>query len=287
MAYTYDAGTSTPGYDGLIEIAGTSPVIRLNSASPPDTPSTATFRLTSNPLLETPPVRSIVTPLGADDGGVLGAVFLDSRAFTLPGWLSVPSAPSGVPLAQEQLKQAFAAKKGLLTLIVNALGWATRRQFQAQTVGAITWSLHHSMLMIPTRSFEIPMVAPDPIGYDADNLRTQAVPMTNVNTAVTSAGSEQVGFTARFTGPFTNATLTRVSDGATLVLTGSLTAGQYVDVSTFGMFTAVRDDASNQMGLLTAFKASRIRPGTENWKASAASGTTGASGVTLTWRDGW
>lgn len=296
MAYSYDDGSTTPGYAGSITVGG----IRLNSSIPDAThPAGGTFKVddTGNPFLMTPPVRNTVVPLSSDSGGSLGPQFWDPWPFTLTGWLWVPSGPDDIAGAEDQLRGVFTAGNGLLTLVGNRRNWATQRQLQAQTNGPITFTARHGTLRIATRNFSIPMVAPDPLAYDATNVRTTDVPMTNTPTAVVSSGGVPTPFTARFTGPFTtSATLTRASDGATITLGSAsnpftLAAGAYVDVTVNAaspnVISAVRNDGVNVFYAITAFSALRILPGSNNWTATATSGTTGASKVTFTWRDAW
>lgn len=284
MAYTYDPGITTPGYAGLIEVAGTSPIIRLNSAllDPVTTPTGGTFKLEDNPFLSSAPVRAQVTDYAASDGGLLGPVYLGSWPLTIGGWIYVTT-PDDTGPAEEQLKAAFAAKLGVLTLTLNHRNWTTKRQVSAQTSGQIVFSPRHSVLRIPTRNFQIPMVAADPLLYDADNLKAITLPAT-VATAVTNNGSRPAPFTARFSGAFSSATLTR-SDGLTIVvdstrLATTIAAGQYVDVTCGnGRVTAVRSDGTNAYAALTASRATRVLTGTHNWTMTCAG--------TITYRDTW
>lgn len=289
MTYTYDGGVATPGLAGLIEVAGTSPLIRLNSSLVTGTePAGGTFKLDDNPLLSTPPVRVAATGFAADDGGFLSPAYLDVWTFTISGWVWL--GPNGVaddiPAAQEQLKAAFSVKNGLLTLVTNMRGWAARRQILAQTNGPITFTPRFTTRRTPAMNFSIPMIAPDPVLYDADTLRSVAV--TSSATAVSSAGSVPTPFKARFTGPFSTATLT-APDGTTITvdstrLASTIGSGQYVDVQTnptvSGGISAIRSDGTNAVAALTAFRATRITPGTANWTATGAT-------VTLTYRDGF
>lgn len=274
MAYSYDAGTTTPTLTGLLEIPG---VLRINDG---------TFKSSKLPFEDSPPVRVTATPYPSIHGGTLGPAFFDIWSASIQGWLYVTSSPYDDAAAEDQLRQAFSASKGVQTVQARMQGWATDRQYGIQTAGSIAFTPRHTYRRVPTRDFVIPVDVPDPIGYDITQ-QTLDVPMTNVNTAVTSNGSEDVPFTAAFVGPFTDAVLTRVADGAAIEILGSFTAGQVVTVSTFGPITATRDDGSNQFGQINNRTGDRIRPGTENWTASAASGTTAASKVTFTWRDGW
>lgn len=166
MPYTYDVGVSTPGLAGLIELTGTTPLIRINSASPTLT-STAggTFKLESCGLFDAPPVDMAVNAYPNDDGGALGPQFYGPWQFTIVGWLWVPSGPDDVAPAEEQLKAAFSPKNGLMALSLNKRGWSSALTTHAQTNGPVTFTPRHGTLRVPTRDFQIPMVAPDPTFY--------------------------------------------------------------------------------------------------------------------------
>lgn len=295
MAYSYDAGSTTPGHAGLIEITS---VIRINSAIPSGG-STAggTFKVEPGcALFGTAPVRLPTSALPSDHGASMGTPFLDGWTFSIPGWFWVPSGPDDCPSAAEQLKAAFSTLNGLLTLTLNKRGWATRRQIQAQTNGDIgAFEARHGTLLIPTRNFTIPMFAPDPLQYDADNLKTPTVTLggSGTTTNLTNNGNAPTPFKVRFTGPMTNPALVRsVSGTPQIALTATITAGHWIEVGTnpaqSGGVYAVDDLGVNQYGVITTFStaALTIPAGTTAWYVNS-SGTTGASGVVVTYRDAW
>jgi hypothetical protein len=286
VAYTYDAGSTTPGYEGLIECNG----VRVNSALPSGANVGGTFKLEDNPLLGTAPVRLPTSDLPADHGASIGTALLSGWPLTFGGWLWVPTGPDDVPAAQEQLKAAFSALNGQLLITANARSWATKRQITAQLNGQVVFSARHGTLRIPTRNFTLPMLAPDPLMYDADNLRTLDVPMTGAATPVTNAGNAPTYMVARFVGPFTtSAQLTRTTDTKVIVYNLSLAAAAYIDVDTHAIPgpSAVTNTGANAFGDISFWTLFTIPPGTTNFTATATSGTTGASKVTLTWRDAW
>ena len=278
MSYSYDAGSTTPTYAGLVEFGG----LRINDG---------TFKSEHLAgLQDGAPVRQGVTLLPVDNGGYPSSAYMNPRDISIDGWLKTAS-PDDVFAAMDALRAAFAVGDGSLsTLVVKQRGWATRRQLQARATGPVVFvepdRIHKK---VPTRDFTIPMVAPDPLLYDADNLRTIDVPMTGASTAVTNAGTAPVPFVARFTGPWTTqAVLTRASDGAVITYGASQGSSTYVDVTTTPGAISVVDNASankyNNMGTWSLYL---IPPGTTNFTATATGGTTGASKVTLTWRDAW
>lgn len=278
MPYTYSAGTTTPNLGGLAEFNG----VRLNDG---------TFELHHlGGIIDSAPVRAPLTSLPSDDGGFMGARFLDPLQISLEGKLLVADYTQIGP-ALDQLRGAFNVYAGMSTLRLNYPGWATARQVIAGVAGPIQVDEPEDLeKLVPERTFTIPMIAPDPLLYDGDNLRTVDVPMTNTNTPVTNAGTAPTYLIARFTGPFTSSgTIVRVTDNAGITLSTTVAAGHYVDVQTnptVGL-TAVSDLGVNNYGSITAWTLFTIPPGTTNFKAAASSGTTGASKVTLTWRDAW
>lgn len=278
MAYTYSAGTTTPTYAGLVEFGG----IRINDGC---------FKSEHlGGLVDGAPVRQAVAPLPNDSGGFAGSAFLNPREIELSGWL-LQSSPDDVFGAMDALRLAFALGTGSLsTLVCNQRGWATRRQVLARPSGPVVFSEPDvTRKKMPVRDFTVPLVAPDPLLYDADNLRTLDIPMTGASTAVTNSGNAPTYMIARFVGPFSVATLTRESDGAVITYNGSLTAGHYIDIQTnptVGL-TAVSDLSVNTYPTISAWTLFTIPAGTTNFHAAATSGTTGASKVTLTWRDAW
>lgn len=279
MAYTYSAGSTTPTYAGLVEFGG----IRINDGC---------FKSEHLAGVEDgAPVRQSVTPLPSDSGGYAGAAFLNPREIEIDGWIK-QTLPDDIPGAKDALRAAFALGDGSLsTLVMNQRGWPTRRQCLARVAGPIVFPepdrTHKKM---PVRDFSVPLVAPDPLLYDADNLRTVDVPMTGAATAVTNAGNAPTYMVARLTGPFTGgATLTSAASGKQIAYSGAAGAGGYVDVQTNPVvgISAVSNLGVNFYGSMATWTLFTIPPGTSNFSATAASGTTGASKVTLTWRDAW
>lgn len=286
MSYVYDAGVTTPGYAGLLEITS---VIRLNSSLVTGTePAGGTFKLEQNPFLSSPPVRLAVSSLPSDSGGAASPPFYDPYPFTIGGWLWVPSGPDDVAGAEEQLRAAFAAGNGPLLLTGNMRGWATKRQITAQTNGQITFTPRHGTLRIPTRDFSIPMIALDPLAYDADNLRTQTLPATGAFTNVVSNGTVNTPFSVTITGPITNPVLTRQNDAKTIALSGTIASGHSITITTNPVtgISAVDDLGANVYGKVSAFAATWLMPGTRAWTLTGTS-TSGATAAVISWRDAW
>lgn len=277
MPYSYDAGTTTPYLAGLVEFNG----IRLNDG---------TFKLTDlSGLLNSPSPRVPLQSLPADSGGFLGTQYYDPLQFTLGGYIDVDSVAYLDP-ALDQLKGAFNLSVGAQTLVFNRTGWSQRRQVTAYVAGPITVAEPQDLQKaVPERDFQIPLVAPDPIQYDADNLQTVVLPMDNTNHTLTNSGTVPVGFTARFTGPWnTAASLIRNSDGAKITLTMTLAAGHYVDVVMMpGSISATQDGTTNVYYTVTDQLATQIAVGSNSWHAAGSSGTTGASQVSVSYRYGW
>lgn len=279
MSYTYDAGSTTATYAGLVEFGG----IRINDGC------FKSEHLAG--LQDGAPVRQSVTPLPSDSGGYAGAAFLNPREIDISGWLRQAS-PDDVPGAMDALRAAFALGDGSLsTLVCKQRGWSTRRQLLARVSGPVVFTEPDVLRKkMPVRDFTVPLVAPDPLLYDADNLRTIDVPMTGAATAVTNNGTAPTPILARFVGPFTTqAVLTRASDSTVITYGATVAASHYVDVQANVVLvpSAVTDLGVNVYGNMGTWTLFTIPPGTTNFSATATSGTSGASKVTLTWRDAW
>lgn len=276
MTWAYDDGTDTPTFAGLVEIAG----VRLNDGS------FITEALTG--LIDMPDVRVQVSPYATENGGSTQTALFGSRDIQIDGWTRGANVED-VLTACDYLRSALTSALGtggLTTLIVNRLGWATRRQCDVQLAGRVVFPEQElTRKKVPSRLFTIPLLAPDPTLYDADNENTVTVPGTSTLTALPSAGTVPVPFTARFNGPFTTASLVRHSDGATIALDSSrlaatVGAGGYIDVTTGpGGVTAVFNDGSNAYAAVTDTGGDRLLPGSGTWSADHP--------VDVTWRDGW
>lgn len=280
MTWTYNAGTTTPTYAGLLELNG----IRFNDGS------FKTQHLSG--IIDTPPVRTVISDLPSDNGGYLGRSYYGPRDASIDGWI-LATTVEDVLEAREYLKKALAMVDGtaLSVAVFNMPRWATRRQCNVRVAGPIVFEEPEiTRKKLGRRDFTIPLIAPDPLLYDADNLRSTDLGMGAGNVTLTGAGSMPTPFKARFTGPWaTSATLTRTTDGATVTLTMSLSAGQYVDVDFTDVThpTAVQSTGANVFGNVSATGFRKLGVGSNVWNASAASGTSGASKVTVTWRDAW
>lgn len=279
MTYTYDAGTTTPGHAGLIEYGG----VRINSGAN----GVGTFKLTRNPLLDSPPVRLPVVPLQSDSGGMVGPTFYDPWQFTVEGWLYVPSGPDDVPPAIDQLRGAFAAWQASQQLTFNMRGWANRRFVNAQVNGPITIQPRHATLRIPTRDFFIPMVAADPIAYNADSQHSITLAYNGSSVQLPNNGNTPVSFAVVFGGSCTNPALFDDSSGASIALNMTL-VGAPVTVNTNPVTgpSVIDSFGTNDYDELTAFTLLTIPPGTSRMFHATASSVTSGN-VTVIYRDGW
>lgn len=278
MAYSYSAGTTTPNLAGLVEFNG----VRINDG---------TFELHHlGGVIDSAPVRVPLTSLPSDDGGLVGSRFYDPLQINLEARLIVADYTQVGP-ALDQLRGAFNVAAGMGTLRLNYPGWATARQVTAGVAGPITVDEPSELeKLVPERNFVIPMVAPDPLLYDGDNLRTIDVFINGANVAITNAGTAPTYFTAQFIGPWaTSASLIRNTDSATITYVGGATGAQSVTVQTNPTvgISAHNGTGGNSYDAINVWSLYTIPPGTTNFHATAPSGTTAASKVTLTWRDAW
>lgn len=277
MTFSYSAGTTTPTLAGLVEFNG----IRINDG---------TFKSEHlGGLIDMPDVRGGVVPMQADHGGIDTLPLYAPRDISLDGWL-LTAVYDDVYAGMDYLRGKFTLDVGSQTLVCQQRGWSTRRQVTARVAGRVQFiEPDVTRKKIGRRDFTIPMIAPDPLMYDADNLKTATMTIGGSSITVTNNGSAPAPFIARLTGPWTTSmTLTCSTSGKTLVYGNGVVAGAYVDVDTHrGAHTFTSNTGANQYfnrGTWTLFT---IPVGTSTWQATATAGTSGASQVTLTWRDAW
>lgn len=291
MTWTYTAGSATPSYAGLVDLAG----VRINDRSG----SFISQALTG--LTDTPPIVGGVSQLPYDHGGIASKMRYGPRTIQIDGWSQVTGDVTGVLTAMDYLRNQLILTLGegqTATLISNRLGWATRRQCDVRLAGEIVFPEPDvEMKKVATRVFSIPLVAPDPLLYDADHLRTQDLPLDGTPVAITNAGNAPAPFTVRFTGPWTSVVSLETPSvlvdgfGAELVYSQGAVAGAYIDVSTYPQShddgrTVVSNTGDSHYFNLGDMTLTTIPPGTTNFVA-VASGTSGASKATITWRDAW
>jgi len=275
MAYSYNAGTTTPTYAGLVEFNG----IRINDG---------TFKSDHLAgLIDTPPVRSSLRDLSQDHGALDANPLYGVREIAISGWAYTGQAVDDVFSAVDQLRAAFALGDGSLkTLVFQQRGWATRRQVSARINGPLTIDEPDLVQKKKgSRSFTIPMIAPDPLAYDADNLKSVTI-SAGGSATLTNNGSVATPFIAQFNGAFTGpVTLTNNTASESIEYDGNALAGAYIQVQTNPAAPGGRTVTNNTgdvgyyqyMGAWSAFT---IPPGTSTWSASGCS-------VTVIWRDAW
>lgn len=280
MAFSYDAGSTSPTYAGLIEFNG----IRFNDG---------TFKSQRVPLIvDSAPVRDAVTDLPSDDGGFAGTAFYGPWQFDLEAWLYVPS-PDDVQAALDYLQSKVNTAAGLLTMPVNSRGWSAARQVTARVAGQIVVNEPDvDLKKVPRRDFTIPFVAPDPRLYAA---ALQQVTVTT-GTTLTNNGSVSTPFTVQFNGPLTNPQIDGPGAAGTnrIRFSGTIPSGHWVEVQTNPAsvtgVTAYDDTGASAYGTgtygsgISAFTATVIAPGSSSWTATADSGT---GSTVVSFRDAW
>jgi hypothetical protein len=278
VSFSYSAGTSSATLAGLAEIGG----IRINDGT------FISEHLAG--IIDSPPVRTSVSDFPSDHGGFVGATYYGPREIELAGRIRVTSADD-VPSARDYLKAAFTLTSPDISwaLVVAMRGWATKRQCTVKLRGPITFEEPETVQRkVPYRDFTIPLIAADPYLYDADNLRSIDIPMTGAATPITNAGTAPAYMVARFTGPWTtSATLTHTASGQHIIYTGGAIGGAYIDHSTAPTPTVISNALVNLYAQVTDWTLFTIPPGTSNFTATATAGTSGASKVTLIYRDAW
>ncbi|MBV9292627.1 MAG: hypothetical protein JO222_09270 [Frankiales bacterium] len=283
MAYSYDAGSTTPTYAGLCEFNGK----RINDG---------TFKSTTLPMLtDGPPRRDAMSPLPSDDGGISGDPFLDAWAFQIEGWLRTLN-PDDVWAAISDLRSAFTVGAGYQQLKFKARGWAQARYLTARVTAtpSITEPDLH-LKKVPRRDFLISMEASDPRSYNADVLTSVSINRGS-SANITNAGNYPTPIVAVFVGPLTNPQLDgpgasgrnrirlKNSDGTDFVIAPGDSVTVNLNPSSATGVTILDNSGANQYPAAAALTASTIGPGTESW---ALTGDSGGGHVTVQIRDAW
>lgn len=281
MAFSYSAGSATPGFGGLAELttlAGVS-LLRIN---------VATLKpLSIPPLNLTMPLRAKSTPVPRG-GSFADPPLPDEWAFDLTGNLDPGTNPDDVQAAIDYIRAKVNAWQGFMLLLLNAKGWTgspATRQMTVQVngqVGAVDVEVERKK--VPRRGFVIPLLAPDPRIYSSAQTTTVITTATNV----TNAGTTPAPFTARFHGPQTDPILNGPGTGNIIGYTGAIASGHYVDVNTVdsatGTMTALLDGTTDAFPSIDADSANYLDPGTHAWSAT---NTTGAGATEILSRDAY
>lgn len=265
MAFSYSAGSATPGYGGLAEFSS----LRINDG---------TFKpIFLPPLTDTAPLRlpSGQVPRG---GGAAGDAVLDMWAFEIGGYLDVSSADD-VQAAIDYLRSKVNAAQGAMTLTLNAKGWAATQTMTVRVNGQVSVEDPEvARKKVPRRTFTIPLLATDPRRYGA--AVTTAV---TTGTSITNAGTTPAPFDVIFTGPLTSPQINGPGSGNIIKLT-SVASGQIITVTTVDPTTGtvvLSDNLSTDPAVLFALleqdTADFINPGTSSWTKTA----TGAGSVSI------
>ena len=274
MAFTYNAGTTTPTLAGYALFNG----LTVNDG---------TFKSQSlPPIMQNPPTNPAVTSMDSDDGGFPGTQYLDFWAFDLEGWFYVPTGLWDVQGAVDKLLASFSIQAGLQQLTLKGSGWTAKRQMLARVAGQpIVTEPALQDKKVPVRQFVVPMVAPNPVRYNADTL--QAVNVASGGTTLTNNGTYPTRFVVRFNGARTNPALTGPG-GLLIRYGGTIASGHWVEVgvdpTVSGGVYCTDDTGANQYANLTALTARYIQPGSSTWTGTSDSGT---GNITVSFRDAW
>ena len=274
MSFSYDAGTTTPGFGGLAEFSN----LRINQG---------TFRpISIPPLNQTMPLRvkSQEAPRG---GGFVDPPLPDVWAFEIEGFFYIPS-ETDVQACIDYLRSKVNAYQGWMTLTLNALGWTgspATRFMTVQVNGPVSIEdVEVDRKKISRRGFTIPLIAADPRIYSSVQTTTTITTSTNV----TNAGTTPAPFTVRFNGPQTDPQLNGPGAGNIIAYTGTIASGHHVDVvtvdSSTGTLTATDDLGADKFANITTDSADYVNPGTSAWTATNSSG---AGSTQMLTRDAW
>lgn len=273
MAFSYDAGSSSPTLAGLVEFNS----LRINDGS------FKTHRVP--PITDSAPIRDSTFPLPSDHGGYLATQqFYDPWLFDIEGWVLTTS-PDDIPGALDYLRGKFNLDAGLQTLTVNARGWSAARQMTARIAGQIVVNEPDlTQKKVARRDFVIPLVAADPRLY-ATTLQSVTV---DASESLTNDGTTATPFAVRFNGPQTNPKIDGPGSAGSnrIRYEGVIASGDWVEVSTDASngVSAVDNTGANVYGGLTAFTARTIAAGASTWSATNDSG---AGTTVVKFRSAW
>lgn len=231
--------------------------------------------------LDQPELRTSDAPNGQDEGAFFGEDFVDFRTIRLQLEV-VKTTGSLLAAALEDLVEVTLPNADVLWKF-QIPGSGVRR-FTARCRTRRT-PLDHDYARNLAR-VDLILHAEDPRLY-SDTLVATNVPATNTQTAIPNGGTFPAPFVARFMGPCTNASPYRLINDATsssIDLTINLAALAYVDVDILNR-TAVSSTPSNVYSNITRFDDMDIPVGGATQFRSTASGTTGATIVTVSARN--
>lgn len=268
MTFTYDAGSATPGYAGLISW----PSLRVNDG---------TFRpLVIPPITESAPVRVGSTP-SPEGGGVVSDPVLDVWSFEVAAWIYTEDI-ADMQAAVDYLKSKVNAWNGWQTVTFDAPDWAEPRRMTLQVNGQLQVTVpDKGTLIAPERVFSVPVIAADPRLYG----QTQQTVTVTTSTAVTNDGNYGAPFTVRFNGPQTDPQINKdgTSGSAKVKYVGTITSGHWVEFNTL-TGEAVDDTGATAYSGISASTARRLAPGSTAWTKSNASG---AGTTQIIFRNTW
>ena len=281
MAFSYIAGSTTPGFVGLAELttlAGSS-LIRFSDGS---------FRPGSIPPLNANmPLRVKSSPVPRG-GAFVDPPLPDAWAFDLTGTLDTVSADN-LQEAIDYMRKRVNAYAGWMTLLLNAKSWtgspATR--FMTVQVNGQVEAIDIEDIQrkkVPRRGVVVPLIAADPRVYSTVQTTTTITTSTNV----TNNGWTPAPFTVRFHGPQTDPELNGPGTGNIVAYTGTIASGHYVDITTVdpftGTMTALLDGTTDAFASTSADSANYVNPGTSAWTAT---NTSGAGATEMLTRDAY
>lgn len=276
MAFSYDAGSSTPDLGGLVEIGG----IRINNG---------TFKLTSLGGLGSPPIRVPMTELASAQGSHLGTQFHSGYTAAIEGYIDVDQVAYLDP-ALDMLKAAISPLVNGPTqlLIFNRSGFATRRQVTASFGGQVTVEEPvERAKLVPQRNFVIPMAIPDPFAYNADSQHSVTVPYNGASVQLPNNGNAPTTFAVTFSGTATNPALFDDTTGQSIALTMAITTHPVtVQTNPVTGISAVDSVGTNDYANVSAFTLLTIPAGTSRMFHSTATGVSGGT-CTVVYRDAW
>jgi hypothetical protein len=226
---------------------------------------------------DSPNIRTTVVDLPEDDGAIAGKSFLGQRPWTLEGRVGVHLSAAGRNLAVSNLQSAA---RGLR---LDALAKSSPSGLPAMQSACRLVGLRVSAQYL--KNFQLQFVSADPRAY-SQTLNSQSA--TGASPAVTcvNAGNFPAPTTITITGPVTNAVITNSTNGDVFYLDTSVASGHTCVID---FLPRTCKDGGTDDYRYIRFPSSvwlALNPGT-NALTLTGSGTTGATGLQVQWRDAW
>lgn len=245
--------------------------------------------LTEAAGLDSPDVRESTEELVEADGGAHGNFWFGRRPIILSGVSYGHSTVAQRNAKYDKINRATLALRGDAELHIQPQDGGPELMTWVRRQEKIKWDGGWN------KTFQIPLVSQHARLYSAA-LHLFTIPYGTpggVGTDIENVGSYPSLPTLRVTGPLNAFTVSNATNGKRLVCTAAIAAGNYVDFdmvnhtasqySTTGIF---QGDRTGDINFLTTTWPT-VDPGINRFYIETTTGTSGATALTVLWRDAW